>query len=106
SRDVVKEVYGLTYSFPKSEIYGLISQIQRSVISIPSNIAEGAGKTSSKDFIRFLEIAYSSSCELETQLILSMDLGFVSSEKFEDVCCKINEIQKMVFGLIQKLKND
>lgn len=104
SRELVKEVYELTSGFPKAETYGLISQIQRSAISIPSNIAEGAGKTSSKDFLRFLDIAYSSSCELETQIILSSDLGFISSEKFEEVSIAINEIQKMLYGLIQKLK--
>jgi len=92
SREVVKEVYGLTSGFPKTETYGLISQIQRSVISIPSNIAEGAGKTSSKDFLCFLDIAYSSSCEFETQIILSSDPGFISFKNL-----KKSQLQLMRF---------
>ncbi|MBU3660082.1 MAG: four helix bundle protein [Flavobacteriales bacterium] len=68
---LVKEVYAFTSNLPKEEKYGITSQINRSAVSIPSNIAEGSGRTSNKEFIRFLEIAISSSYELETQLILS-----------------------------------
>ncbi len=105
ARELVKEVYKLTSSFPESEKFGLITQIQRSCVSIPSNIAEGAGRSSPKDFIRFLNIAYSSAYELETQLILSADLQFLATEDLTEVLDKIDTIQKMIWGLIQKLKN-
>ena len=72
-RELVKFIYELTNKFPKEEIYSLTSQIRRAAISIPSNIAEGAGHFSNKEFSRFLEIAYASSCELDTQIILSFD---------------------------------
>jgi len=106
AREFVREVYSLTSHYPDSELYGLTSQIRRAAISIPSNIAEGAGKTSSREFVRFLEIAYSSSYEVESHLIISMDLDFISGDKFEEISLKLNEIQKMIYGLIQKLKKD
>ncbi|RKY55643.1 MAG: diversity-generating retroelement protein bAvd family protein [Candidatus Neomarinimicrobiota bacterium] len=106
SRELVKDIYQLTSQFPTSEMYGLTSQIQRSVISIPSNIAEGSGKSSKKDFIRFLEIAYSSSYELESHLLISIDLGFISTMQHEKVALKLDEIQKMIYGLIQKMKEN
>lgn len=77
SRILVKEVYQLTELFPKNQQYGLTSQIQRAAVSIPSNIAEGAGRTSQKKFMRFLNIANGSAFELETQLFLGSDLGYV-----------------------------
>lgn len=104
SRELVKVIYQLTGEFPNSEHFGLISQMRRSAISIPSNIAEGSGKSSNKDFIRFLEISHSSSFELETQLILSNDLGFITESELKDVLVILEEIQKMIFGFIQKLK--
>ena len=77
-RELVKFIYELTKKFPKEEIYALTSQVRRAVISIPSNIAEGAGHFSNKEFSRFLEIAYASSCELDTQIILALDLEFIN----------------------------
>ncbi len=74
-----KEVYLLTQNFPKEEIYGLTSQMRRSVISIPSNIAEGRGRNSDKEFIRFLQIALGSIYELQTQLELAFELGYTNS---------------------------
>ena len=74
-----KEVYLLTNSFPKEELYGITSQIRRSVVSVPSNIAEGAARSSDKEFIQFLYISLGSLTEAETQLILSHDLGFVKN---------------------------
>lgn len=104
SKELVKNIYLLTESLPRSEQFGLISQMRRSAISIPSNIAEGSGKSSDKDFIRFLEISHSSTFELETQLLLSIDLNYVKENDIQDILVKLEEIQKMIFGFIQKLK--
>ena len=79
SIDLAKEVYELTSSYPKSEQYNLVSQMNRSAISIPPNIAEGAGRGTNKDFINFLGYAQGSSFELETQLILSNELGLINN---------------------------
>ena len=90
--------------YPKEEIYTLTSQIRRAVISIPSNIAEGAGHFSNKEFSRFLGIAYASSCELDTQIILSFDLDYISKEELNDSSVYIEELQKMLSGLIKSLQ--
>ncbi len=103
-RELVKFIYELTNKFPKEEIYSLTSQLRRAAISIPSNIAEGAGHFSNKEFSRFLEIAYASSCELDTQIILSFDLGFINQDKLNDFYLYIEEIQKMLTGLIKSLE--
>jgi four helix bundle protein len=102
-RELVKFVYGLAKQFPKEEMYALTSQVTRSVVSIPSNIAEGAGHFSNKEFARFLEIGYSSSCELDTQMILAFDLEFINQKSLEEFSSKLNEIQKMIGGLIKSL---
>jgi four helix bundle protein len=104
SRVLVREVYILTKEFPKAELYGITSQIRRSVISIPSNIAEGAGRNTSKEFLRYLDISLGSSYELETQLILSSDLNFLKIEQYEKLIADLSEIQKMIIGLMQSLK--
>ena len=78
SRLLVKQIYKMTANFPDEEKYGLISQTRRASISIPSNIAEGSGKNSDKEFIRFFELANSSCYEIETQIIISQDLGFMN----------------------------
>lgn len=80
SKDFVKVVYGITKNFPNEELFGLVSQMNRAAISIPSNIAEGAGRDSDRDFARFLKIALSSTYELETQIIISADLGFITDQ--------------------------
>ncbi|MGV0995947.1 four helix bundle protein [Empedobacter falsenii] len=91
-------VYSILKSFPKEEMYSLTSQIKRSLISIPSNIAEGAGRNSKKEFNQFLSIALASSFELETQLIIALKLNYIEN----DECLKeLNHIQNM----IAKLKN-
>ncbi|KAB2845824.1 MAG: four helix bundle protein [Melioribacteraceae bacterium] len=105
ARVLVKDIYEITKQFPSSEKYGLISQIQRAAVSIPSNIAEGCGKNSEKELIRYLEIANSSTFELETQIILSNDLEFIKQKDFEVLQNKITEIQKMIFGLIKNIRS-
>ena len=74
---LVKEVYEITACFPREEAYGLVSQIKRAAVSIPSNIAEGAARNSNKEFIQFLYVSLGSLAELETQLLLSKELGFI-----------------------------
>jgi len=103
---LVKEVYLLTEKFPKQEVYGLVSQINRSAISIPSNIAEGSGRNSNKDFMRFLDISISSSFELETQILLAKELGFITEEKMILILEKLVEVQKLIFGFQKTLNNN
>lgn len=93
------EVYRVTGSFPKEETYGLTSQIRRSVVSIASNIAEGAGRGYDKEFSQFLNIAYGSACELETQLIIARNLNYLSEPEFKAFEKDLEEIQKMIYGL-------
>jgi len=104
ARELVKFIYELTNKYPKEEIYTLTSQIRGAVVSIPSNIAEGAGHFSNKQFSRFLEIAYASSCELDTQVILSFDLNFINQDELKNSSLYIDEVQKMLSGLIKSLE--
>lgn len=104
SMELVAEVYKSTSFFPDEERFGLISQINRSVVSIPSNIAEGAGRNTDKNFIQYLSIAHASSYELETQLILSEMLGYLKKDKLEELLICIEEIQKMNYSLQRKFK--
>lgn len=97
SRNLVKLVYRLTDNLPKNQQFGLVSQMQRAAISIPSNIAEGAGRESVKDFIRFLDIANGSAFELETQLFLCTDLEYVKSDQINPLISELKEIQRMIF---------
>jgi len=101
SMELVKEAYLVTGSFPKEEIYGITSQIRRSAVSIPSNIAEGAARNSNKKFTQFLYIALGSCSELETQLMISREIGFVVKE---EIFSKINRIGQMITGLIKRQK--
>lgn len=103
--DLATDVYRLTADFPKEEKYGLISQIRRSAVSISSNIAEGAGRNSDKEFTHFLGISNGSAYELQTQLIISRNLGIVNSE-LESILDKIDQIQKMNYSLQQKLNQN
>jgi four helix bundle protein len=98
---LAKQVYLITANFPKEELYALASQIRRSGISIPSNIAEGAARSSNKEFIQFLYIALGSLSELETQLLLSKEIGLLEYSTFEGT---IEHIRKMLLGLIKYLK--
>jgi len=97
SRILVKIVYEITKNFPEKENFGLTSQLQRAAISIPTNIAEGSGRNSNKDFARFLEIAISSAFEVETEIILSHDLGYISENVLNETISKVQEIQKMIY---------
>jgi four helix bundle protein len=103
SIDLVLAVYKLTEAFPKTEVYGLVNQLRRSAVSIPSNIAEGAARSSDKEFIQFLYISLGSLSELETQIIISQKLGYMTNES--ELPNHILTIKKMTLGLIKYLKN-
>ncbi|MEK7167312.1 MAG: four helix bundle protein [Patescibacteria group bacterium] len=103
SMDLVIEIYKLTEQFPKTEIYGLTSQMKRSAISIPSNIAEGRRRGSKKDFRQFLIIAYSSGAEIETQIEISKRLIFSKNLNFNKVDLLLIEIMKMLNKMISNL---
>jgi len=99
--NLVEEVYRRTDNFPDSEKYGLTNQMRRCAVSIPSNIAEGAGRNSKKEFKQFLYISLGSISELETQLIISSKLNYLKNKSLLD---ELNEIRKMLFGLIKSIK--
>ncbi|MBO6186700.1 MAG: four helix bundle protein [Chryseobacterium sp.] len=104
SINFVTEIYELTNDFPKSEMYGLTSQIRRASISIPSNIAEGNSRRSVADYLQFLKIARGSCAEVETQLIIAQNLKFLNEEHYLKLNQDIIEISKMLNGLINSLK--
>lgn len=101
SMDLVKQVYASLTGFPENERFGLTSQIRRSAVSVPSNIAEGWGRSSDKDFSRFLKIAKGSLFELETQIILAQELGFTSENQVVESL--ITEVGKMLNALVKSI---
>lgn len=94
----------LTAIFPKSELYGIISQMRRAGVAIPSNIAEGYGRRSTKSYIQFYAIAYGSALELETQILISRELGLADPGQFKKVDSLLLEVCKMLNAMITKLK--
>ena len=106
SMDLAVLIFDLTSKFPKSELYGLVSQMRRAAVAIPSNIAEGYGRRSRKEFHQFIAIAYSSALELETQLLLTKRLKFVSSNDFTKTYSLLQENLKMLNSLLSKLKTN
>lgn len=105
ARFLVNDIYDITSDFPETEKFGLTSQIRRCAVSIPSNIAEGAGRGSDGDFANFLSFSIGSSFELETQLILAKDLGLLSDVTFDRVTPELSEIQKILIGFRSKILN-
>lgn len=105
SLDFVTEIYRLTNTFPPDERYGLTNQIRRAAVSIPSNIAEGAARNSDKEFIQFLYIALGSASEIETQLTIAFNLGFLSDGDFKNLISQQEIISKLIMGLVKYLKN-
>ena len=99
---LVKEIYRLTQNFPKEEIYGLVSQMRRAAVSIPSNISEGAARGGDREFIQFLIIARGSLSELETQLIISHELGYLS--EISNVQKRIDRLFSLIGGLLRSLR--
>jgi four helix bundle protein len=104
--DLVVLVYSITKKFPTDERFGLVTQMNRCAVSIPSNIAEGSGKNSDDAFALYLSHSLGSLYELETQVILSLKLEIVEESIFQTIVEKINELEKMIIGFINKLKNN
>ncbi len=104
SMALVTRIYLLTKSLPKDEMYGLTSQMRRAAVSIPSNIAEGRGKRSTKDFLRYLNIAYGSSAELETQMLIAENLGYIDAKNAQPIQDQIAEVNRMLNGMMQGLE--
>lgn len=98
------EVYKITRGFPIDERYGLTSQMRRAAVSVPSNIAEGYGRKTTPDYIRSLYFAYGSNCELETQISLSGDLGYMKAQEEEMLQKNIGEVERMLKALIKSLE--
>jgi four helix bundle protein len=98
------EVYRVTQKFPQEERYGITSQIRRAAVSVPSNIAEGYGRKTTVDYIRFLYIAYGSHCELETQILLAGDLGYIDAPTAEVLRNGVEEVERMLKALIKSLE--
>lgn len=103
SHKLTLDIYDITSAFPKEELYGLTSQIRRACSSIPTNISEGCGRNSEKEFNQFLNIALGSANETEYLIILSKDLNYISSEKFNELENQVNIIKSKIYKLKEKL---
>ena len=97
--------YKVTENFPKSEIYGLTGQIRRSAVSVPSNIAEGQRRGHKSEFVQFLRISYGSAAELETQLLIAFNIGYLSERDFNSLNNSLEEILRMLNKLISSIKS-
>lgn len=104
SMDLAVDVYCITRNFPKSEEFGLTSQMRRAVVSIPSNIAEGYGRGSRNELRHFLEVSLGSASELETQLLICQRVGLEKSEVIDELCDRVKKILKMLSSLISRCK--
>lgn len=105
ARKLVKTIYQTTRNFPREEMYGLTNQINRAVVSVPSNIAEGCGRQYSKETVQFLYISRGSLYELETQIYLAFDLEFISKEQLEKILDETTVCKKLINGFIKYYKN-
>jgi four helix bundle protein len=98
------DIYNVTRTFPKEEIYGLSAQLRRAAVSLPSNIAEGYGRRTTQDYVRFLYIAYGSACELETQILLARDLGYIHGTELNNLLQGLGDVERALKGLIRSLE--
>jgi four helix bundle protein len=105
SMSLVTQIYQITKTFPKEETYGLISQMRRCAVSIPSNIAEGYGRRSTDDYLRFLQIATSSLYEMQTQIEIALNLGYLLKSNFEKAYESSREIERMLSSLTRRIKD-
>ena len=101
--ELVVEIYKATSIFPKDELYGLTSQLRRAGVSVPSNIAEGQGRNSPREFAQFLSIAYGSLCEIETQLLIANQLNYLPDSQLHALVIRVNEVARLVNGLSNSL---
>ena len=99
-------VYRITKSFPRDELYGLTSQMRRSAASVGANIAEGCGRGTPRDFARFVQVALGSASELENQLLLARDLGLISTSTHADLDKSVTDVKRMLTGLLRRLTAD
>ena len=99
-------IYRITRTFPKEELYGLVSQLRRCSVSIPSNIAEGQRRGSRLEYIHFLRIAFGSGAELETQILIAFKIGYLKEEQYKEVLNLLDEIMKMLNKLISVLEKN
>ena len=106
SLHLATEIYKLTETFPVKERFGLVTQMNRCAVSIPSNIAEGAGRNSDKEYCHFLSISQGSSFELETQLLIGHNLSYYNQEKMNPVLSLLMEVQNMLCSLQKKISKD
>ena len=104
SHELVLKIYEITKRFPKEELYGLSLQMRRAAYSIPMNLKEGGGG-SEKEFLKYVRIAYGSCEELSYQILLSRDLGYITGEEYKEISEQNEEIRKMLFSMMDKLKN-
>ncbi|MFT5876430.1 MAG: four helix bundle protein [Salibacteraceae bacterium] len=103
--EISRTTYSITKQFPKEELYGITQQMRRAGVSIPSNIAEGCGRETDKEFMRFLDIAQGSAHELETQIIIVEDFDWVEKVTLTDLKDRLNKLQRSINNLKQKIKN-
>ena len=103
AHQLVLDIYQLTMSFPKEELYSLTSQLGRAALSIPSNIAEGSGRGHDKEFVRFIQIAVGSTNEVEYQVLLARDLGFLAETDHHQIDKQVIEVRRMLMGLARSL---
>ena len=102
---LVTEIYNVTLLFPKQELYGLTSQVRRAAVSVASNIAEGHGRTTSGEFVQFLGHARGSLCEMETQIVIARELGYIQMEEEACLIARIDELGRILNGLIDSIKS-
>ncbi len=102
SMELVTDIYRITNNFPRDEVYGLTSQMRRAAVSVPSNIAEGAARTSNKEFLQFLSIARGSLSELETQIIISINLDYV--QDMDQVLTRVSTVFALLGGLLKSIR--
>ena len=104
SIELVTTIYSLTKNFPSEEKFGIVNQLNRAVVSIPSNIAEGWGRESSKNYLQFLRISRGSLMEVETLILISKNLNYINEENFKTISDKIEEVGKILQGLIKSMQ--
>jgi four helix bundle protein len=106
SHQAVLDIYRLTRSFPKDELYGITSQLRRAAVSVPTNIAEGCGRGSDPDFARFLQLAMGSASEVDYLTLLSRDLEYLADEHYAPFNASVSEVKRMLTGLLLRVRGD